>query len=77
MDDLTRRTLLAATAAGRRTDSAYPGFVATYGYDATVYAFVAELLCPAFDNEVRRHVASKKNLVDYEARIKEKYWKKD
>jgi glutathione S-transferase len=46
-------------------------------YDATVYAFVAELLCPAFDNEVRRHVASKKNLVDYEARIKEKYWKKD
>jgi hypothetical protein len=30
--------VLAATAAGRRTDSAYPGFVATYGYDATVYA---------------------------------------
>ena len=30
--------VLAATAAGRRTDSAYPRFVATYGYDATVYA---------------------------------------
>lgn len=30
--------VLAATAAGRRTTSAYPQFVATYGYDATVYA---------------------------------------
>ncbi|MGD0312906.1 MAG: ABC transporter permease [Acidimicrobiales bacterium] len=29
---------LAATAAGRRTNSAYPQFVATYGYDATVYS---------------------------------------
>ena len=30
--------VLAATAAGRRTTSAYPQFVATYGYDATVFA---------------------------------------
>jgi glutathione S-transferase len=44
-------------------------------YDATAYAFVAGSLCPAFDNEVRKHAATKKNLVDYEARIKEKFWK--
>jgi len=43
-------------------------------FDATVYAFVAGLLCPAFDNEVRRHAAEKKNLVLYAARMKEKYW---
>jgi FtsX-like permease family len=30
--------VLAATAAGRRTDSAFPRFVARYGFDATVYA---------------------------------------
>ena len=30
--------MLAATAAGRRTDGAYPQFVARYGYDATIYA---------------------------------------
>jgi hypothetical protein len=30
--------VLAATAAGRRATSAYPRFVATYGYDATVFA---------------------------------------
>ncbi len=30
--------VLAATAAGRRTSSAYPRFVSTYGYDATVFA---------------------------------------
>jgi hypothetical protein len=30
--------VLAATAAGRRTDGAYTQFVDTYGYDATVYA---------------------------------------
>jgi glutathione S-transferase len=44
-------------------------------YDATVYAFVAGVLCPAFDNELRKHAASKKNLVDYETRMKEAYWK--
>jgi glutathione S-transferase len=44
-------------------------------YDATVYAFVAGLLCPAFDNELHKHAATKKNLVEYEARMKEKYWK--
>jgi glutathione S-transferase len=44
-------------------------------YDATGYAFTAGALCPAFDNEVRKHAATKKNLVDYEARIKDKYWK--
>jgi hypothetical protein len=30
--------VLAATAAGRRTESAFPGFVAAYGYDAAAYA---------------------------------------
>jgi hypothetical protein len=30
--------VLAATAAGRRTDSAFPRFVATHGFDAIVYA---------------------------------------
>ncbi len=30
--------VLAAAAAGRRTTNAYPQFVATYGYDATVFA---------------------------------------
>jgi glutathione S-transferase len=44
-------------------------------YDATVYAFAAGLLCPAFDNELRKHAASKANLVAYEARMKDKYWK--
>jgi glutathione S-transferase len=44
-------------------------------YDATVYAFTAGALCPAFDNEVRKHAASKPNLVAYEGRIKDRYWK--
>jgi len=43
--------------------------------DATVYAFTLGALCPAFDNEVRKHAASKANLVSYEARMKDKYWK--
>lgn len=43
-------------------------------YDATVYAFVASLLCPAFDNELRKHTAAKENLVAYDARMKERYW---
>ena len=30
--------VLAAIAAGRRTDAAFPQFVATYSFDATVYA---------------------------------------
>jgi glutathione S-transferase len=44
-------------------------------YDATVYAFAAGVLCPAFDNELRKHAASKKNLVSYESRLKAEYWK--
>ena len=44
-------------------------------YDATVYAFVAGVLCPAFDNELRKHAATKKNLVAYEERIRSRYWK--
>ena len=44
-------------------------------YDATAYAFVAGALCPAFDNEVRKHAATKANLVAYEQRIKRDYWK--
>jgi glutathione S-transferase len=43
-------------------------------YDATAYAFGAGVLCPAFDNEVRKHAATKKNLVGYVDRMKEKYW---
>jgi glutathione S-transferase len=44
-------------------------------YDATVYAFAAGILCPAFDNELRKHAAAKKNLTSYVDRMKEKYWK--
>jgi glutathione S-transferase len=44
-------------------------------YDATVYAFVRGFLCPAFDNELRKHTATKKNLVQYADRLTEKYWK--
>ncbi len=44
-------------------------------YDATVYAFTRSALLPAFDNEVRRHAAGKKNLVDYAGRLEAKYWK--
>lgn len=44
-------------------------------YDATVYAFAAGLLCPAFDNELLEHSKTKKNLVDYESRLKAQYWK--
>lgn len=44
-------------------------------YDATVYAFVAGLLCPAFDNELLKHSRTKKNLVAYEGRMKAQYWK--
>jgi glutathione S-transferase len=44
-------------------------------YDATAYAFVAGILCPAFDNEVLKHARTKNNLVAYEERLKEKYWK--
>jgi glutathione S-transferase len=43
-------------------------------YDATAYAFVGGILCPAFDNEVRRHAASKANVVAYVDRMKAKYW---
>lgn len=44
-------------------------------YDATVYGFSLGALCPAFDNEVRRHAATKKNVVAYVERMKEQYWK--
>lgn len=44
-------------------------------FDATAYAFAAGALCPAFDNEVRKHAAGKANLVAYEQRLKDKYWK--
>ncbi len=42
--------------------------------DATAYAFAAGTLCPAFDNELRKHAASKPTLVAYADRIKTKYW---
>ena len=35
----------------------------------------AGVLCPAFDNELRKHAATKKNLVAYDERMKEQYWK--
>jgi glutathione S-transferase len=44
-------------------------------YDATVYAFASGILCPAFDNELRKHAVTKKNLVAYADRIQQKYWK--
>lgn len=44
-------------------------------YDATAYAFTAGLLCPAFDNELLKHTRTKKNLVAYEGRLKDQYWK--
>lgn len=44
-------------------------------YDATVYAFAAGVLCPAFDNELLKHSATKRNLVSYADRLKEQYWK--
>jgi glutathione S-transferase len=44
-------------------------------YDATVYAFASGALCPAFNNEVRKHIAAKDNIVGYTARMKEAYWK--
>jgi glutathione S-transferase len=44
-------------------------------YDATVYAFAAGMLCPAFDNELYKHTAMKENLVAYEGRMKARYWK--
>lgn len=43
-------------------------------YDATVYAFAAGVLCPAFTNEVRTHAETKANLVSYTARVKQQYW---
>lgn len=44
-------------------------------YDATVFAFVSGILCPAFDNELRKHAATKKNLVFYADRMRDAYWK--
>ncbi|HEY4122199.1 MAG TPA: glutathione S-transferase family protein [Byssovorax sp.] len=44
-------------------------------YDATVYAFVAGALCPAFANEMHAHAAKKANLVAYAERVRSKYWK--
>jgi glutathione S-transferase len=44
-------------------------------YDATVYAFVAGLLCPAFENELQRHTSKKANLIAYAQRMKDQYWK--
>ena len=44
-------------------------------YDATAYAWAIGLLCPAFDNELRKHAAEKKNLVAYVERLKAAHWK--
>ncbi len=45
-------------------------------YDATVYAFAAGLLCPAFDHELHRHAKGRPNLVAYEQRLRAQYWAK-
>ncbi len=42
--------------------------------DATAYAFVAGVLCPAFPNEVHQHALQRANLVAYAARMKAAYW---
>jgi glutathione S-transferase len=44
-------------------------------YDATAYAFITGVLCSAFDNELRKHAATKKNLNAYADRMREAYWK--
>jgi glutathione S-transferase len=44
-------------------------------FDATAYPFAAGILCPAFDNEVRKHAATKANLAAYADRMKAAYWK--
>lgn len=42
--------------------------------DATVYAFVSGMLCPAFTHEVRAHAEARPNLVAYAARMHAAYW---
>lgn len=44
-------------------------------YDATGYAFAPGVLFPAFDNELRKHAATKKNLVACADRMKGQFWK--
>lgn len=44
-------------------------------YDATLYAFAAGMLCPAFDHELHKHAMDKNNLVAYADRMKGLYWK--
>jgi glutathione S-transferase len=44
-------------------------------FDATGYAFGAGVLCPAFDNELRKHASKKKSLTSYVDRMKDAYWK--
>ena len=42
--------------------------------DATAYAFVAGVLCPAFPNEFHQHALQRANLVAYADRMQRAYW---
>lgn len=44
------------------------------GYDATIYAFVAGTLCPAFETPLRKAAEAKANLVAYERRMRAQYY---
>jgi len=43
-------------------------------YDATVYGHLANVLAFPLDSPLKAHATSQKNLVDYCARIRERYW---
>ena len=43
-------------------------------FDATAYAFVAGVLCPAFPNEIHQHARQHANLVGYADRMQRAYW---
>lgn len=43
-------------------------------FDATTYAFVAGVLCPAFPNELHQHARGRANLVAYAGRMEQAYW---
>ncbi len=44
------------------------------GADAGVFPVIANLLCPLFDTEARRHAESHTNLVAYAARLRQRYF---
>jgi glutathione S-transferase len=44
------------------------------GADATALAFIATVLCPHFDNPLRRHTEQHANLVAYSARLTQEFY---